>query len=180
MCPLFASLGPPCVLASQLCPLVACCGAGPRHHEVKFFLSIAQPSAFILLILAPQIRPLQARPMLLPANVFVVQPYKLRRTPCTVGKLPSNLNGEDVFLSSACQVVDQSQTLCSQIPANMKDKRLNVEMIAFRHASWTKDEVMWIHTSTMAADNFTKSRKVDLLLQVLRTNVCAMQLHIRK
>ena len=43
-------LGPACALASGLCPLVACCGAGPWHHEVyiAFFLSIAQPVAFIL------------------------------------------------------------------------------------------------------------------------------------
>ena len=41
---------PPCqlrsnmCLASRLCPLVTCCGAGPWHHEAKnFFLSIAQP-----------------------------------------------------------------------------------------------------------------------------------------
>ena len=58
---------------SLLRPLVACCGAGPWHHEVKFFLSIAEPTAFILharwsvslaVILAPQIRPLRAHPML--------------------------------------------------------------------------------------------------------------------
>ena len=47
MCPLFASSGPPSVLASGLCPLVACCGAGPWHHKVKFFLSIATRRVYI-------------------------------------------------------------------------------------------------------------------------------------
>ena len=47
-CLLCVSPGLPYVLDSGLCPLVACCAAGPWHHEVKFFLSIAQPTAFIL------------------------------------------------------------------------------------------------------------------------------------
>ena len=79
MCPFFVRhvptlcqlTGPPYILASGLCPRVACCGAGP--YEARLFLSIAQPAAFILhacwsvslaFILAPQIRPLQARPVL--------------------------------------------------------------------------------------------------------------------
>ena len=73
MRPLFVSSGHACVLASELCPFVACCGAGPWHHEVKSLFSIAQPTTFILharssislaLILGPTIRPLQAHPML--------------------------------------------------------------------------------------------------------------------
>ena len=60
-------------LTSGLCPLLPCCGAEPWHHQVKFFLTIAQPPAFILharwslslaFILVPQIRPLQAHSML--------------------------------------------------------------------------------------------------------------------
>ena len=43
MCPLFVSPGPPCVLASGPCPLVACCGAGPWRHEVKFFSALRNP-----------------------------------------------------------------------------------------------------------------------------------------
>ena len=54
-------------------PLNFARGAGPWHHELKFFLGAVQPTAFILharwsaslaFILAPQIRPLQAHPML--------------------------------------------------------------------------------------------------------------------
>ena len=53
MCPPFVGAGPPCVrsglgLPFGLCPLLACCGAGQWHHQTKFFLTIAQPTAFIL------------------------------------------------------------------------------------------------------------------------------------
>ena len=41
--PLSAQVGVP----ASLCPLLACCGAGPWHHEVKLFLSIVQPAAFL-------------------------------------------------------------------------------------------------------------------------------------
>ena len=71
------TVGPSCVrhhvLSARLCPLLTCCGAEPWHHQVKFFLTIAQPTAFILharwsiflaFILVPQIRPLQAHPVL--------------------------------------------------------------------------------------------------------------------
>ena len=55
-----------------LCPLLACCGAG-LWQSSKILSHIAQPTAFILharwsvslaFILAPQIQPLQAHPML--------------------------------------------------------------------------------------------------------------------
>ena len=45
MCPLFVSASPP---LTGLCPLLACCGAGSWRHQVKFFLAIAQPTAYIL------------------------------------------------------------------------------------------------------------------------------------
>ena len=78
MCPLFVGASPLCVrsslgLASGLCPLLASCGAEPWHHQVKLFLTIAQPAAFILharwsifwaFISVPQIWPLQAHPVL--------------------------------------------------------------------------------------------------------------------
>ena len=40
---------PSCVclsLAPGLCPLLACCAAGPWHHQAKFFRTIAQPTVF--------------------------------------------------------------------------------------------------------------------------------------
>ena len=86
MCPLFVRHAPALcqlrsTMRSRLCPLVAvgCCGAGPWHHKVEFFLNIAQPTAFIAhahwsvslaFILVPQIRPLQAHPTL--QNLFGV------------------------------------------------------------------------------------------------------------
>ena len=51
------SLCPPCVchlssmrllFVSISPPYVCCCGAEPWHHQVKLFLTIAQPAAFIL------------------------------------------------------------------------------------------------------------------------------------
>ena len=35
-------------LASRFCPPCACCMAGPWHHQVKFCVTIVQPTAFIL------------------------------------------------------------------------------------------------------------------------------------
>ena len=63
--PCVFTMCPPCALASGLCPLVAC-----WHHEVKSFLSIAQPRVYIAcsvslaFILAPQFGLCKTHPML--------------------------------------------------------------------------------------------------------------------
>ena len=66
MCPLFASSGQPCVLASRLCPLVACCRGIMKknfsQHCTTHRIYIACPLVIFLGILVPQISAFASAP----------------------------------------------------------------------------------------------------------------------